>query len=315
MDANSAPLPPQVGGSGGSSAGGTSASNTASNAPGTSGQKLRKRTKTGCLTCRKRRIKCGEERPICNNCIKSKRTCEGYNQRISWKPLIDWGGLADDGQALQFHSGMLAPPISGFRPAPPPIDTAGFMPMRTPHSQPYTVGENREPVFSPPNSSIPFMQNMDRLPRASPQTPYPQAWTPLTPQYGQSVYGQSPMSAISTQSLTPNFAAPTQQMPMNVSSHDARNLNNEQMFQQFRRPSQPTTNLPTSATSVQQEPTSFLFESSLQPNQNEPIQPQLVGPVCWLHPPGATSSQQTGAPQDSWAPTAGLQVSGKWAFV
>ena len=36
----------------------------------------RKRTKTGCLTCRKRRIKCGEERPMCKNCIKSKRHCE-----------------------------------------------------------------------------------------------------------------------------------------------------------------------------------------------------------------------------------------------
>ncbi|KAF8242977.1 hypothetical protein K440DRAFT_590254, partial [Wilcoxina mikolae CBS 423.85] len=48
---------------------------------GAKGAKVsRKRTKTGCLTCRKRRIKCGEERPTCNNCIKSKRVCEGYNQ-------------------------------------------------------------------------------------------------------------------------------------------------------------------------------------------------------------------------------------------
>ncbi|KAF2235676.1 hypothetical protein EV356DRAFT_416118, partial [Viridothelium virens] len=46
----------------------------------------RRRTKTGCLTCRKRRIKCGEERPICNNCIKSKRHCEGYNPRVVFKP-------------------------------------------------------------------------------------------------------------------------------------------------------------------------------------------------------------------------------------
>lgn len=35
--------------------------------------------------CRKRRIKCGEERPICNNCVKSKRNCEGYNQRVVFK--------------------------------------------------------------------------------------------------------------------------------------------------------------------------------------------------------------------------------------
>ena len=47
---------------------------------------LQKRTKTGCLTCRKRRIKCGEERPECRNCAKSKRHCEGYSQRVVFKP-------------------------------------------------------------------------------------------------------------------------------------------------------------------------------------------------------------------------------------
>lgn len=35
--------------------------------------------------CRRRRIKCGEERPTCGNCIKSKRQCEGYNQRVIFK--------------------------------------------------------------------------------------------------------------------------------------------------------------------------------------------------------------------------------------
>ncbi|KAL2159848.1 hypothetical protein VTH06DRAFT_1981 [Thermothelomyces fergusii] len=45
----------------------------------------RKRTKTGCLTCRRRRIKCDEGKPTCNNCIKSKRNCEGYSQRLTFK--------------------------------------------------------------------------------------------------------------------------------------------------------------------------------------------------------------------------------------
>ncbi|WEW59555.1 hypothetical protein PRK78_005029 [Emydomyces testavorans] len=48
----------------------------------------RKRTKTGCLTCRKRRIKCGEEKPRCNNCIKSKRECEGYGQRVVFRDPV-----------------------------------------------------------------------------------------------------------------------------------------------------------------------------------------------------------------------------------
>ncbi|EWG41493.1 hypothetical protein FVEG_03599 [Fusarium verticillioides 7600] len=50
---------------------------------------VRKRTKTGCLTCRKRRIKCDEGKPICNNCIKSKRRCEGYSQ------VVIFGGSMD----------------------------------------------------------------------------------------------------------------------------------------------------------------------------------------------------------------------------
>ncbi|KAG0635513.1 hypothetical protein HOY80DRAFT_981692 [Tuber brumale] len=57
----------------------------------------RKRTKTGCLTCRKRRIKCGEERPTCANCIKSKRVCEGYNQRVVFK----------DGMNGMYRPGMM----------------------------------------------------------------------------------------------------------------------------------------------------------------------------------------------------------------
>ncbi|KAI0430165.1 hypothetical protein F5Y09DRAFT_239004 [Xylaria sp. FL1042] len=54
---------------------------------------VRKRTKTGCLTCRKRRIKCDEGKPTCNNCLKSKRQCEGYNQRVIFKdPLGTFAG-------------------------------------------------------------------------------------------------------------------------------------------------------------------------------------------------------------------------------
>ena len=40
---------------------------------------IKKRTKTGCQTCRTRRVKCDEGKPECNNCIKSKRQCEGIN--------------------------------------------------------------------------------------------------------------------------------------------------------------------------------------------------------------------------------------------
>lgn len=41
------------------------------------------------IACRKRRIKCGEERPTCSNCIKSKRNCEGYTPRVIFKDPLN----------------------------------------------------------------------------------------------------------------------------------------------------------------------------------------------------------------------------------
>ncbi|KAF2760451.1 hypothetical protein EJ05DRAFT_285230 [Pseudovirgaria hyperparasitica] len=38
-------------------------------------------TKTrGCATCRGRRIKCDLQKPSCNNCVRSGRTCQGYER-------------------------------------------------------------------------------------------------------------------------------------------------------------------------------------------------------------------------------------------
>ncbi|CZR56336.1 uncharacterized protein PAC_06224 [Phialocephala subalpina] len=36
------------------------------------------KTRSGCLTCRKRRVKCDEQRPQCDRCIKSSFSCDGY---------------------------------------------------------------------------------------------------------------------------------------------------------------------------------------------------------------------------------------------
>lgn len=87
----------------------------------TTNPKIRRRSKTGCLTCRKRRIKCGEERPTCANCIKSKRQCEGYNQRVTFKtPLEGCSNHAGVVDTVQYHASIL-PSIRdlGLQPASP----------------------------------------------------------------------------------------------------------------------------------------------------------------------------------------------------
>ena len=109
-----------------SPAAGTSAGDVsptaASGSGSTTNPKMRKRTKTGCLTCRKRRIKCGEERPTCANCIKSKRMCEGYNQRVVFKtPLEGWPNHPGVVSTLQYHNSML-----------PGSRNTGFRPLQSP---------------------------------------------------------------------------------------------------------------------------------------------------------------------------------------
>ncbi|KUJ07952.1 uncharacterized protein LY89DRAFT_691268 [Mollisia scopiformis] len=49
-------------------------------------KEIKRRTKTGCLTCRKRRIKCDEQHPACRNCQKSKRDCLGYDPIFKQQP-------------------------------------------------------------------------------------------------------------------------------------------------------------------------------------------------------------------------------------
>ncbi|KAK9236019.1 hypothetical protein V1525DRAFT_380343 [Lipomyces kononenkoae] len=41
-----------------------------------------KRTRSGCYTCRKRRVKCDETRPICNRCRKGDRECHFPPERV-----------------------------------------------------------------------------------------------------------------------------------------------------------------------------------------------------------------------------------------
>lgn len=58
------------------------------------------RTKTGCWTCRLRRKKCDEAKPICSNCASRSVECYGYGQKPSW--MVDkesWQQVLDSAEA------------------------------------------------------------------------------------------------------------------------------------------------------------------------------------------------------------------------
>lgn len=47
------------------------------------------KSRNGCLPCKARHVKCGEERPTCTRCAKSNRVCHWGPRRISWAAVCD----------------------------------------------------------------------------------------------------------------------------------------------------------------------------------------------------------------------------------
>ena len=166
-------------------AGPTANQDVAEPKPRASSAKTRKRTKTGCLSelrnprlllpsiyswlppaCRRRRIKCGEERPICSNCVKSKRNCEGYTPRVIFKDPIGAcrpvGGTGRD-------AGSLFQPITNY----PGSDTqhrslqprgTGQLPLPAIAPQPSQRMENAWPGSMPPHIMPAYYKEGQHLP-------------------------------------------------------------------------------------------------------------------------------------------------------
>ncbi|KAF2677407.1 hypothetical protein K458DRAFT_319508, partial [Lentithecium fluviatile CBS 122367] len=90
----------------------------------------RPKTKTGCLTCRIRRVKCDEAKPICQRCESTGRKCDGYTTpsanmhpySIAYTPpqlmLPSVPGLdlnsTEEQEAFHFYKYHTASELSGF---------------------------------------------------------------------------------------------------------------------------------------------------------------------------------------------------------
>ncbi|KAF2666084.1 hypothetical protein BT63DRAFT_49150 [Microthyrium microscopicum] len=84
------------------------------------------KVRSGCITCKSRRVKCDEEKPSCRRCIKAGRQCEGYSQPSSsrivprivmtvyvppaQKQLVSFLGS----HQVEFYHHNVAPRLSGY---------------------------------------------------------------------------------------------------------------------------------------------------------------------------------------------------------
>ncbi|KAF2463366.1 uncharacterized protein BDR25DRAFT_245908 [Lindgomyces ingoldianus] len=46
------------------------------------------KVRTGCHTCKARRVKCDEQRPACQKCLSTGRKCEGYKNSHEWVVIV-----------------------------------------------------------------------------------------------------------------------------------------------------------------------------------------------------------------------------------
>ncbi|KAF1989347.1 hypothetical protein K402DRAFT_402000 [Aulographum hederae CBS 113979] len=116
-------------------------------------KEIKRRTKTGCLTCRKRRIKCDEGHPQCRNCLKSKRDCMGYDPIFKQQsgpaqiqPAVSGSPHSDIGSSSPGTAYPGVPP--GYAPA-----TAGY--PNHPPPQKFEYGPAIDPALAAEQNSAP----------------------------------------------------------------------------------------------------------------------------------------------------------------
>ncbi|KAH6607453.1 hypothetical protein Trco_003766 [Trichoderma cornu-damae] len=127
----------------------------------------RKRTKTGCLTCRRRRIKCDEGRPICHNCIKSRRECEGYSQRVIFKEPL--GSFSSPFNQAIFNSGPSNAVDESLPTHPGRQSSRGIFPVIAP--RPPTFDQHQHGLSLQP-ASAPYQQQLQRAPALQSSSAY-----------------------------------------------------------------------------------------------------------------------------------------------
>ncbi|KAK2594285.1 hypothetical protein QQS21_007991 [Conoideocrella luteorostrata] len=85
-----------------------------------SGRKGSRKVRTGCITCKLRKVKCDEAKPACLRCLRSGRLCDGYLDASTRSetlirhisPTVEFEN-ADGRRAFDYYHSRLVPVLSG----------------------------------------------------------------------------------------------------------------------------------------------------------------------------------------------------------
>ncbi|RFU29664.1 hypothetical protein B7463_g6668, partial [Scytalidium lignicola] len=137
------------------------------------------RTKTGCMTCRRRKKKCDETRPECNNCLRGGFVCSGYQQRGQWpkteqkqasvplKSKNEYEVPAPYNQSSPYGPQLAPPrrePLPGYRGQALRVDPH--------HGRPVGMEDDQPSASTIPSASV-TSPEVNRLSAISYQTPTP----------------------------------------------------------------------------------------------------------------------------------------------
>ncbi|RYP04026.1 hypothetical protein DL764_004720 [Monosporascus ibericus] len=124
------------------------------------------RTKTGCLTCRKRKKKCDETKPECINCVRGGFICQGYpNQRgyqkLENKPSTVPLESKDPSYVPPGAYGMPQPQSNNYPNPPPPVPKRDSVPsyrgqplrIDPPQGRPVLTDDDRQTATTIPTAS------------------------------------------------------------------------------------------------------------------------------------------------------------------
>ena len=120
------------------------------------GAEPKKRSRTGCWPCKARKVKCGEEKPQCANCLKNGETCD-YSIRLNWGGRSRKDGTPTDPGTFTFVSTPSAPSHAKSNSGHEHVFSAQHIAAAPPPPRPHSSHSNNLPTPEPTPGEAPML--------------------------------------------------------------------------------------------------------------------------------------------------------------